>query len=473
MRRHHTYLGLTLVVALACVLCAPAWAEDAAAATPATTTPPAAAAAAGDANPITENNPVASVLDQAAVSAIAEEAKKAADLDDDEEDMPAPKPLTEEEKKTLEAWEGHLKPLGTGNTKTPAQEVNEWPTTKAFYTTYVQASVPLIIRGGALNNPAYLKWTDEYLSNLPNASDTRMVAEVGKKENRTRVEEPVYPTFTEFLKNYTSMELYVIHDMLPPMKADAVVPPPLDCPIIHKTFTRSLFHLNNGDTRSVLHHEHYDDIYCVLDGSKSFLLADPTLNKEHLTIDADDPETGEYIEVDVDSVDALKYPGMPKVTFTTASLNKGDCIYLPSVWLQADITGPGRHAGLSVWWHRDTESDAKVAAGDCPEAAPVGEARTTMDKVVLADEDRYNKERDRAEAEFDRQAQEAEADLQKLMDEDPAAMDEFARKLMEEVDLQKIEMDIEEEDRLKELAAKREAEAAAALKNAQKAKDEL
>lgn len=350
-------------------------------------------------------------------------------LDADEENYTPPKPLSEEEIKQLQAWAGHLKPLGSGNTKTPVSEISAVPSVNDFFETYVVKSVPVILRGAAVGQPASDKWTDEYLAGVAGANKTRVVAETGKKEDRNRTEDSTYPTFAEFIANYSTHDMYLIHDVLNSLKPDYLIPTVLDCPAITPTLTRSLMHMSSGGTKSVLHHEHYDDIHCVLDGSKTFLLVDPAKNKDHLFIDSDDPETGEYISVDVDSVDAVKYPGMPKVEFLEATVNKGDCIYLPAVWLQADRTSSARHLGVSIWWQRDGDSDAKVK--DCPAAAPA--ARTPTSNVTFVDEQRYLMDKKEVEADFEKAARDAENDLISLISEDPDAAAQFAKRLMDEI----------------------------------------
>lgn len=420
--------GLLVFALIAVVMVAVGHADEATPAA-ATTTTPATETAGNTGNApgtITPN-----------VEAVKQEAEKLAALDaklDEEDDFPPPKELTEEEIKQAQAWAGHMKPLASANTKVAAVELTSIPSAVEFFEQYVVKSVPVILRGAGNDLPAISKWTDEYLGGVAGANETRVVAELGKKEDRNRTEESVYPTFTEFITNYTKQDIYLIHDMLPSIKADVLVPQVLDCPAILPTLTRALMHMSNGGTKSVLHHEHYDDIHCIIDGSKSFLLVDPAKNKEHLVIDSDDPETGEYIAVDVDAVDATKYPGMPKVEFVEAVVNKGDCIYIPAVWLQADTTTPQRHVGVSVWWQRDTESDAKIK--ECPATTPSTtpiDQRTPLSNVTLLDEQRYNHEKHEADLDFEKAAQEAENDLISLISEDPEAAEKFAKKLMEEI----------------------------------------
>lgn len=43
---------------------------------------------------------------------------------------------------------------------------------------------------------------------------------------------------------------------------------------------------------------------------------------------------GEFVGVDVDSVDAVEYPGMKLAVFDAATIRPGDCAYIPSMLLQ-------------------------------------------------------------------------------------------------------------------------------------------
>jgi len=305
------------------------------------------------------------------------------ELEEDIDFNIAPPQLTEAEIKELTSWEGHMKPLGSVNEKIAVKEVSEFPTPKEFYLQNVIKSEPLIIRGGASKQTAFSKWTDDYLKASDKADKLRVYVENGRKEDRSKssIELPNLPFFADYLNSYASADQFMISDVVPALKPDYELPSALQCPLLKKSFMRALMHLNGGNTKSVLHHEHYEDIHCVLAGNKNYLLANPASNHEHIFIDADDAEAGEYVAVDVDAVDAVKYPGIRKVIFYNADLKAGDCIYIPSTWMYADKTSDGRQLAMSVWWARDDDVDEKIAAGGC-----IAEGDWTVDKLSLNDE---------------------------------------------------------------------------------------
>jgi hypothetical protein len=303
--------------------------------------------------------------------------------EDGDDMMEEPAPLTEEEIKELKAWEGHMKPLGHANEKIKVQEINAFPTPKDFYTQYVLKSEPVVIRGGAVDQQAKSKWSDAYLQSSAKADQLRVYVEDGRKENRTNsgVELPDLPFLADYVTSYATADKFMITDVLPALKADLALPQSLQCSLLKPLFMRALVYLNGGDTKSVLHHEHYEDLHCVLEGKKTYTLANPATNQEHIYIDADDAEAGEYVAVDVDAVDAVKYPGIRKVVFYTAEVNAGDCIYLPSTWMQADQTASGRNLATSLWWAREDDVDDKVAAGECK-----AEGAWSLDQLAFHDE---------------------------------------------------------------------------------------
>jgi len=407
------------------------------------------------------------------------------DDDDDDDDEKPPEPLSEEERKRRESWEGHMKPLGTGNKLIPAAELDAFPNTKKFYEEYFVPAKPVIIRGAANMHPAMTKWTDEYLKAIEGSNSTRVAAEVNNKENRTRVDEsnyPIYPYLQEWMQNYTQPNAtgFIISDILTGMKQDLVLPYSIDCPkVLGSQIARSLFFLSNGGTTSVLHHEHFDDIHCILDGSKSFLLADPAVNQEYITIDADDPEAGEYVDLDVDAVDGVQYPNISKVEFFTANLNKGDCVYIPAGYMQADRTPAGRQLAVSIWWLRDTQSEAQIITGGECDNIDVSAPRTPLSNITLLEEEQRRlaeEELKNEDAQENADVHDAESQFSQLLETDEAAAEEFAAQLLAEAEDEQHGLSDEEIAQLTAQADKDDEPiqgVAAATEEKPKTKDEL
>lgn len=107
-----------------------------------------------------------------------------------------------------------------------------------------------------------------------------------------------------------------------------------------------------GDGRAVtsLHKDHYENIYCVISGQKTFLLIPPTeqpfvpyelyqqaVYKENEDghfdiITADTSELVPWIAVDPLSPDTDRYPEFANVRPLEVTVGPGDVLYLPSLW---------------------------------------------------------------------------------------------------------------------------------------------
>jgi hypothetical protein len=70
---------------------------------------------------------------------------------------------------------------------------------------------------------------------------------------------------------------------------------------------------------------------CVLDGTKNAVLVNSDKYPEETQVLIDHPD-GAYSSADVDSVDYEKFSGIEKFEYYTATLNKGDCLYIPLKW---------------------------------------------------------------------------------------------------------------------------------------------
>lgn len=290
------------------------------------------------------------------------------------------------------AWAGHMKPLASANLKIPVPELAAFPAPADFFAKYVRESAAVIIRGGAASMPAFTKWTDAYLAAAHGADTIESYVEAFKKENRTLalLTEPINSTLSQFVASYTIPtatgelpEPIYVSDLLPSLKADVVLPTSLQCAPLAPAFSRAVLHLNSGGARSVLHHEHSEAMHCVLDGSQTFSLLNPATTDEFVTVDTEDPVTGEFVNTNVDAVDATLHPGMMKVVFHEAVLSKGDCIYIPALWLQAHKSKVGaRYLGLGLWWSHNAEMEHDVLAGKCEVAEDL--TKSKQDKEAAA-----------------------------------------------------------------------------------------
>ena len=82
-----------------------------------------------------------------------------------------------------------------------------------------------------------------------------------------------------------------------------------------------------GQTK--LHQDPYNNIHCIFNGTKDWLLVHP--DQTHLIYMSDESEFewGGYSEINADSVDLEIFPRIKEVQFSKVTMNKGDCIFMP------------------------------------------------------------------------------------------------------------------------------------------------
>ncbi|XP_063542452.1 uncharacterized protein LOC134751046 [Cydia strobilella] len=147
-----------------------------------------------------------------------------------------------------------------------------------------------------------------------------------------------------------------------------------EIPFASEAFNKSPDAVNfwMGDDRAVtsMHKDPYENIYCVIDGFKEFILIPPTdlpLVPYHRYPRAefqysegweivpvkDEDETGlPWICVDPKQPDYTKYPQFKKAHKYRVSIEKGDCLYLPSLWFH-HVTQSHGCIAVNYWYDMD------------------------------------------------------------------------------------------------------------------------
>lgn len=102
---------------------------------------------------------------------------------------------------------------------------------------------------------------------------------------------------------------------------------------------------SGGTTKSLLHYDNVENLYCQVDGHKRWLLAD---HQENDILVED--RIGHYSKVDVTSVNLTKYEYLEDVRWIDVVTNPGDCIYIPLNWWHQVNSFPGRNMAVNIWW---------------------------------------------------------------------------------------------------------------------------
>ncbi|XP_077863544.1 tRNA wybutosine-synthesizing protein 5-like [Saccoglossus kowalevskii] len=206
-------------------------------------------------------------------------------------------------------------------------------------------SKPLLFKGATMLSRAFTKWTDDYFWNLEESDNYQVGVERGKKENRSDLATTM--SLKQFLKQYTSSDLYLVDPVPEFLRKDVQMPVPLQCKELADTLLEAFMWFSSGGTKSVLHFDTVDNINCVFSGTKEFLLIDP--NEYSNKIEIDHPE-GNYCGVDVDRVNYTTYPGLAEVKYHHVIVEAGDCLYMPFKWFH-QVNSYGRNIAVNVWWN--------------------------------------------------------------------------------------------------------------------------
>ena len=216
---------------------------------------------------------------------------------------------------------GHLEPLGRSGTIEPLHERVGFIPPKEFLNDYVLQNRPVLMRKALVDSPAIEKWSDAYLTERAKAnSEATVGVEYGKKE--TRLNGTSMP-FTEFLSVYNSSDVYMVNGVPPYLEEDMIIPWPLQCEDYKRSFEDNVMWFSSGGTKSVIHHDGYENLNCLIRGRKRFLFVNRTryLEVEKKIIDY---ENGSYGSVDVEKVDLDKYPVYQGMQFFSADVVPGE-----------------------------------------------------------------------------------------------------------------------------------------------------
>ncbi|XP_023235211.1 jmjC domain-containing protein 7-like isoform X1 [Centruroides sculpturatus] len=237
---------------------------------------------------------------------------------------------------------GHLQPLGfhASPIKDGIKILNYFPHPNEFWNEYVANGKPVIFHNIAKSFNAFGLWTDDYLR--LHYGHMEVTVERQKKENRTS--EVTLMLFSEFLQKYQKEDLYVITVLHSEWLSDISLPKPILCGNLQNSLNHINLWMSNGETKSVLHRDSMDNIHCILDGRKELFLVNKEL-KDYIIYD----DNEEYSTVDVDSVDMYQHPGLQEISWYNASINSGDCIFIPYMWFHQVTSSKGRNVAIN-WW---------------------------------------------------------------------------------------------------------------------------
>ena len=79
-----------------------------------------------------------------------------------------------------------------------------------------------------------------------------------------------------------------------------------------------------------LHKDPYNNIHCVFNGTKDWILVHPDQTDKVYMSEDSYFEWGGISDINVDNVDLQLYPKIADIQYSMVRLHRGDCIYMPS-----------------------------------------------------------------------------------------------------------------------------------------------
>lgn len=245
---------------------------------------------------------------------------------------------------SLENHTGHLKPFGQSGPFIPIITYSKDINPLIFFKNHVSANVPLLLEGGAKISPAFLKWTDSYLASIEGAENIPVAVENGKLENRSAGLREI--SFKKFLSIYNRSDIYLVNPLPMPLEKDIILPLSLQCKDIYEnTLVENVMWMSSGNTSSVVHTDTVDNIICLFRGYKTITLIDK--HQTNQVFFEHDKEG--YSEINVHSVDYLKYPGLINASYYIANLKPGDCLFIPYKWIH-QVNSKESNIAVNIWW---------------------------------------------------------------------------------------------------------------------------
>lgn len=178
--------------------------------------------------------------------------------------------------------------------------------------------------GGVKRWPAYKFWTDEYLNHTYGDVMFKMETKDDDKYNI-----PAGMKMKEFLETYQHADRYLVDELTLDMRKEIVLPLCLRCEEMDKYFFVSYFWFSHGNTSSTIHLDTDENLLCVMKGHKEVIMVSPEYSAD---LYADSSRVLGVLDINVASVDLVKYPRVKNVRYVKANVDEGDMVYIPQMW---------------------------------------------------------------------------------------------------------------------------------------------
>ena len=224
-----------------------------------------------------------------------------------------------------------------------------FPSPETFYRDYVLENRPLIFRGGARSQTAFRRWADDaYVVASGNAGGAGREARVEMAEEfKVGASGTWREDFASFFRSYTSpaYDGYMFTPLPNAMRKDLAVPPFMhSAPFVGAVIELNMW-VSGGGTVGHMHFDQYDNLNCQMDGRKEIILVAPA--NARAVLGDEIPR----VSFDADNFDARNLTTAAQAPFYKVMLERGDCLFLPTLWLH-QIRSPrdARNFNVNVWF---------------------------------------------------------------------------------------------------------------------------
>ncbi|CAD6238714.1 GSCOCG00008533001-RA-CDS [Cotesia congregata] len=275
-----------------------------------------------------------------------------------------------------------------------------------FHRDFISRNVPVLIKNALYNWPAIYKWSASYFREklpdklvtvavTPNGYADAIVSDNGKKLFTLPEErEMKMSSFLDKLDNPFDDEIYYIQqqnsnfeNLFHELWRDVDI-----VPWASELFAKDPDAINfwMGDKRAItsMHKDPYENIYCVVEGEKEFILHPPTdlpwipyekypsttykkqknnkwdiiynenINSSQELDNLNSENLIPWISIDPLNPDYVNYPQYKNVTTIKVKVKKGEVLYLPSLWFHHVQQS---HGCIAVNYWYDMNYDIKYA----------------------------------------------------------------------------------------------------------------
>lgn len=317
---------------------------------------------------------------------------------------------------------GHLRPLGHADFDDSWDglvDILDDMDPETFWTKYWPRK-PFVLRGAANGHPAMKNWkSDEYIIRkyghlkvkIENKNEDRLTDYCGLEKFGETVEcnESVLPytetymNISRFMKRYrnpTKFDHYVITQMPSDMQDEIEVVPSWNCgkrsavekahkPLLKKAPWKTQMYEANlwinyneglNFSSSVIHYDMNHQMMCVYDGTKEWITWETQEQIDNIPMwsgyykkSAGAPEGGsDDSPIDPERVDLKKFPQFAKARWTNATMQPGDCMYLPA-WHMHYVRSTGRNIAGMYMFQTSERYDPDVCADAPKKGVPLAD----------------------------------------------------------------------------------------------------